>query len=70
MKRYQLLIDGAWRDPASGNWQPNVNPAKPNDVIGEFAAAGVDDANAAVDAAARAFAGWRATPMVNRGNIL
>jgi acyl-CoA reductase-like NAD-dependent aldehyde dehydrogenase len=70
MKRYQLLIDGQWRDPASGNWQPNVNPAKPNDVIGEFAAAGVEDANAAVDAAARAFAGWRATPMVNRGNIL
>lgn len=70
MKHYQLLIDGAWRDPASGNWQPNVNPAKPNDVIGEFAAAGEEDANAAVDAAARAFAGWRATPMVNRGNIL
>jgi aldehyde dehydrogenase (NAD+) len=70
MKRYQLLIDGAWRDPASGNWQPNVNPANTDDVIGEFAAANADDANEAVNAAARAFTGWRATPMVTRGNIL
>ena len=70
MKRYQLLIDGEWRDPISGNWTPNINPANTEDVIGEFASAGVEDVNAAVDAARRAFPGWRNTPMVNRGNIL
>ncbi len=70
MKRYQLLIDGEWRDPASGKWTPDINPANTDDVIGEFASAGIDDANAAIDAAARAFPGWRATPMVKRGEIL
>lgn len=70
MKRYQLLIDGQWVDPSSGQWQPNVNPANTDDVIGEFAAAGVEDVNAAVEAAHRAFPAWRAMPMVKRGDIL
>src|SRR5258706_1197934 len=70
MKRYQLLIDGEWRDPASGKWTPNVNPANTDDVLGEFASAGAEDVNAAVDAAKRAFPGWRGTPMVKRGDIL
>ena len=38
MKQYQLLINGEWRDPASGQWEPNLNPANTDDVIGEFAA--------------------------------
>jgi acyl-CoA reductase-like NAD-dependent aldehyde dehydrogenase len=70
MKRYQLLIDGQWIDSSSGKWQPNVNPANTDDVIGEFASAGAEDVNAAVDAAQRAFAGWRGMPMVKRGDIL
>ena len=70
MKRYQLLIDGEWRDPISGKWDPNVNPANTDDVIGEFASAGVEDAKAAIDAAQRAAPGWRNMPMVKRGDIL
>ncbi len=70
MKRYQLLIDGEWRDPSTGKWTPNINPANTDDVIGEFASASVDDVTMAVDAAVRAFPGWRATPMVKRGDIL
>ncbi|MCC7446401.1 MAG: aldehyde dehydrogenase family protein [Anaerolineae bacterium] len=70
MKRYQLLIDGEWRDPISGKWTPNVNPANTDDVIGEFASAGVEDVNLAVEAAKRAFPGWRGMPMVKRGDIL
>ena len=70
MKRYQLLIDGEWRNPSSDQWTANVNPANTDDVIGEFAAASVDDVNDAVDAAVRAFPGWRGTPMVKRGDIL
>ena len=27
MKRYPLLINGEWRDPVSGEWAPNLNPA-------------------------------------------
>lgn len=70
MNRQQLLIDGAWVNPASGEWRPNINPARTNDVLGEYAAGGVEDINAAVAAAKAAFAGWRAMPMVARGNIL
>ncbi|MFN8447766.1 MAG: aldehyde dehydrogenase family protein [Anaerolineae bacterium] len=70
MKRYQLLIDGEWRDSSTGDWTPNYNPANTDDVIGEFASAGADDVSAAVDAAQRAFPGWRGTPMVKRGDIL
>lgn len=69
-QQYQLLIDGEWRAPASGAWEPNLNPANPDDVIGEFASANADDVNAAVEAAAAAFPGWRGTPMVKRGDIL
>jgi alpha-ketoglutaric semialdehyde dehydrogenase len=70
MKRYQLLIDGQWTDPASGDWTLNRNPANTDDVIGEFPSAGAEDAKAAVDAAHRAFAAWRGMPMVKRGDIL
>src|SRR5258706_5459595 len=70
MKRYQLLINGEWRDPISGQWTPNVNPANTDDVIGEFARAGAEDVNLAVEAAKAAFPGWRAMPMVKRGDIL
>ncbi len=70
MKRYQLLIDGAWIDPAGGEWEANVNPANTDDVIGEFAVASAQDVNAAVEAAQRAFSVWRAMPMVKRGDIL
>src|SRR5262249_3321572 len=51
-------------------WEPNVNPANTDDVIGEFAYGGADDAKAAIDAAQRAFPGWRSLPMVKRGDIL
>jgi alpha-ketoglutaric semialdehyde dehydrogenase len=70
MKKYQLLIDGEWRDASNGKWQPNINPANTDDVIGEFASASAEDANAAVAAAQQAFGAWRAMPMVKRGDIL
>jgi aldehyde dehydrogenase (NAD+) len=70
MKRFQLLIDGEWRDPSSDRWTPNRNPADTDDVIGDFASAGEADVSAAVEAAQRAFPGWRGTPMVKRGDIL
>lgn len=70
MKRYQLLIDGEWRDSSTAQWTPNINPANTDDVIGEFASASVEDITAAVAAAHQAFPAWRGMPMVKRGEIL
>ncbi len=50
----RLLVDGELRPAASGRTYPNVNPAR-EQVIGEVADAGPEDAEAAVAAARRAF---------------
>jgi aldehyde dehydrogenase (NAD+) len=70
VQRYQLYIDGEWHDPHGGEWMPNVNPAAPAEVIGEFALADSADVAAAVSAARRGFPGWRAMPAVKRGELL
>lgn len=64
----QLLIGGTWRDAADG---------RTHDVIGlgerpvtRQAAAGADDARAAVDAAAAAFPAWAATAPEQRRDLL
>src|SRR5260221_9985297 len=70
MKRYKLLIYGQWVDPLGGSWEPNLNQANTDDVLGEFGAASAGDVRAAVEAAHRAFPAWRSLPMVKRGDIL
>jgi aldehyde dehydrogenase (NAD+) len=47
-----------------------VNPADTRDVVGQFARSGAVDAKAAVDAAARAFPSWSATPGPERGRVI
>lgn len=69
-ERVGNFIDGAWVAPSTGQYEPNVNPADSNDVIGEFAVSGPEDAKAAVDAAVRAFPAWAATPSPTRGRIV
>lgn len=68
--RYALFINGEWSDPTGDHWTPNVNPANAQDVIGEFAMAGVEDVNRAVAAARSAFPAWRGLPALKRGEIL
>lgn len=70
MNRYPLYIDGNWSEPLSGSWDARRNPANTDDVVGEFAMAGVADVNAAVEAASNAYSAWRKMPMVKRGDIL
>ncbi|WP_020496242.1 aldehyde dehydrogenase family protein [Sciscionella marina] len=64
------FIEGRWREPESGRLRPNLDPADPARVIGEFAESGAADAELAVDAARRAFPAWRAVGSVRRGEIL
>ncbi len=64
-----LFIDGAWQPGAGGRTLEIVDPAT-EAVIGKVARAEVADLEAAVAAAARGFALWRATPAFERGKIL
>ncbi|RPJ88046.1 aldehyde dehydrogenase family protein, partial [Achromobacter xylosoxidans] len=56
-----LYIDGAWRASTSGRRIDVYDPST-EQVIASVADATLEDAAAAVDAAARAAAGWAATP--------
>jgi alpha-ketoglutaric semialdehyde dehydrogenase len=67
---FRNYIDGNWRAARSGKHFENRNPANRNDVIGLFPASGVEDADAAVQAAKKAFATWRLVPAPKRGEIL
>ena len=65
----QLLIGGQWRPGGDGGTRPVVNPAS-GEAFAEIATANVDDAIAAVEAAAAAAEDWAATPPRERSEIL
>ena len=70
LPRFQVFIDGQWRDPASGKWMSSINPA--TEVAWcEIPNCQEDDVNEAVDAADRALRGeWAEVSPVERGRIL
>jgi alpha-ketoglutaric semialdehyde dehydrogenase len=63
-------IDGKWVPAATGEIFLDTNPARPNEVIGEFQRSGPEDVDAAVAAAAAALDEWRHTPAPLRGEII
>ena len=71
MKKYQMLIGGAWSDPASGEWFESVNPftAAPWALIPR---GGREDVDSAVRAARAAFecGDWRGMTATARGALL
>jgi alpha-ketoglutaric semialdehyde dehydrogenase len=67
-RRLQSYVDGSWH--GSGTIFQDINPAHPDEVVAEVQMADTDLASKAVDAAAEAFRGWRATPAPARGAIL
>lgn len=66
---YQLYIDGQWCDARDGRMRPVVNPAT-GEPVAEFAYGDVADALAAMDAAERAFPGWKARTVYERTDLL
>jgi succinate-semialdehyde dehydrogenase / glutarate-semialdehyde dehydrogenase len=65
----ELFIGGKWVPASSGDRFDVLDPAT-GDVIASVADGGVDDANAAVDAASAAFASWASTAPRQRSEIL
>ena len=64
------FIGGEWVPAESGGTFENRNPANSDDLIGRFAASSSEDVDAAVSAAAEAFAAWRGMSPIARANIL
>src|SRR5204863_10152249 len=70
MDTYRNFIGGKWIKSTSAKTVDNVNPANIDDIIGTAHQATREEARAAVEAAAEAFRGWRATPAPARGKIV
>jgi betaine-aldehyde dehydrogenase len=66
---YNAYYGGAWRDPLSGHWQDTINPST-GESLGRVATCGEADVDAAVAAARRGFAEWRAVVPLERARIL
>jgi aldehyde dehydrogenase (NAD+) len=63
-------IGGQWRASVSGETYANGNPADQRDIVGRFQSSVKEDAEAAVQAAQAAFAGWKKTSVSRRAAIL
>ncbi|HEY9282630.1 MAG TPA: aldehyde dehydrogenase family protein [Pyrinomonadaceae bacterium] len=70
MKVYRNYIGGQWQESTSQAAAQNVNPADTSDVLGTVKLSTREEARRAVEAAAEAFRGWRATPAPTRGKII
>ena len=70
MRTYQNYIAGAWTPSVSGRTFENRNPANDDEVVGVFQNSTVADADAALDAAAKAYPSWRLVPAPKRAELL
>lgn len=70
MFRTGSFIGGKWFEPDSRDRIRVVNPADPNEVVTEFAAATRADTERAIDVAQAAWPEWRDTPSPERGRVL
>jgi alpha-ketoglutaric semialdehyde dehydrogenase len=70
MDTYRNFIGGKWSESDSARTVSNINPANTDDVLGTVRQATREEARAAVETAAEAFRGWRATPAPARGKIV
>ena len=67
---FSNFVDGRWVPSGSATTFENRNPANTGDLIGTFPDSTVADAEAAIDAAHRAFDSWRLVPAPKRAEIL
>ena len=69
-ERFGNFVEGKWTEAAGRESFASINPADKRDVIGEFAASGVEDARRAVSAADAALPKWKALSGWARGEYL
>ncbi len=67
-REYPLVINGL--EKKSTDIIPSVNPSKPSEIVGRIHFASKEQANEAIESAARAFEKWSRTPPKERANCL
>jgi 1-pyrroline-5-carboxylate dehydrogenase len=67
-RTYPLIIDG--QEYCDGSTFDSINPANPAEVVGRFPNATVEQANAAIEAADRAFESWSRVPVEERAQLI
>ena len=67
---YGNYINGRQVKPKSGETFDSFNPANKTEIIGHFAASNLEDVKDAIDAADKAFHGWKHTPAPHRAEII
>jgi aldehyde dehydrogenase (NAD+) len=67
---FNNFVDGQWTASSSGRVFENRNPANADDLIGAFQESTPDDAQRAIEAAARAYETWRLVPAPRRAEML
>ena len=70
IEEFKNYIGGEWVVSRASDRFDNINPADTTDTVGRFQASSAADAEAAVRAAATAFAPWRATSISARAKVL
>jgi acyl-CoA reductase-like NAD-dependent aldehyde dehydrogenase len=63
-------IAGEWRPSAAGDTYEKRNPARPDELVGEFPSSAREDVDLAVEAAAAALPGWSRGPIAKRAAVL
>jgi len=69
VQQARLLIEGRWVESQSSEWHDVINPAT-QQVLARVPFATSDEVDAAIDAAQRAYASWRDTPLGARMRIM
>src|SRR3954449_7621996 len=64
------FIAGEWRPSAGGDTYEKRNPARPDEVVGEFPSSAREDVDLAVEAAAAALPAWSRGPIAKRAAVL
>ena len=67
---YKNFVNGEWIASRTGKTFENRNPADHEDLLGTFQESDESDVNAAIDAAHKAFEGWRLTPAPRRAEYI
>ena len=67
---HKLCIGGEWVHASSGETFPSTNPSDPSEIIGHFAKATAEDAEAAIQAALKAYETWSRTTPEERADVL